>query len=143
MASAETTEVFNCTVEEFFNVVTDYEKYPEFLQEVNDSKVIKQEGNKKLVEFEVQVIKNFKYRLWLTEEKPNKVDWTLDSGDVFKVSNGSWLLEDEAGKCRATYKVEAKFKVFVPGPIGKALVNVNMPNMISSYHKRIKDLYGK
>ena len=34
MATAETTEVFNCTVEEFFHIISDYEKYPEFLSEV-------------------------------------------------------------------------------------------------------------
>ena len=33
MASAKTSEKFNCTPEEFFKIVSDYEKYPEFLDE--------------------------------------------------------------------------------------------------------------
>ncbi len=72
----------------------------------------------------------------------NSLTWELDSGDLFKVSNGSWVLESEADKTKATYAVEAKFKVFVPSPIAKALVNVNMPNMMSSYKKRVSELYG-
>lgn len=143
MAEAQTTELFNCTVDELYKIVSDYEKYPEFLAEVRECKVLKTDGNKKLVEFTVSVIKDFKYRLWMTEEAPSKVSWVFESGDIFKVSNGSWVLKDEAGKTRATYMVEAKFNLFVPGPIAKALVSVNLPNMISSYHKRVKELYGK
>lgn len=143
MASAQTDELFNCTVEEFFKIISDYENYPRFLDEVKTCTVLKEQGNKKLVEFHVQVIKEFRYRLWLTEEAPHAITWMFDSGDIFKVSNGSWDLKPEDGKCRAHYAVEAKFKVFVPGPIGKALVNVNLPNMMANYHKRVGELYGK
>ena len=143
MAGAQATEVFNCSVQEFYNIISDYEKYPEFLAEVKSCKVIEKRANQKLVEFNVAMIKNFSYRLWMTEVPPKNVSWLLDSGDLFKVSTGSWDLVEEAGRTKATYNVEAKFKVFVPGPIAKALVNVNLPNMMSSYHKRVKELYGK
>ena len=143
MAEAKTTELFNCTPEEFYKIVSDYEKYTEFLPEVKDCKVVKSEGSRKLVEYTVNVIKNFKYRLWMTEEPNSKISWVLESGDLFKVSNGYWEICDEAGQARATYFVEAKFNLFVPGPIAKALVNVNLPNMVSSYRKRVKELYGK
>lgn len=143
MAEAKTTELFNCSVDEFYKLISDYEKYPEFLKEVKGCKVLNVEGNRKLVEYTVSVVKDFSYRLWMTEEPPHKIHWVLDSGDLFKVSNGYWELQDEAGKTRATYFVEAKFNMFVPGPIAKALVNVNLPTMISAYHKRVKDVYGK
>ncbi len=143
MAEAQATEVFNCSVPEFYQIVSSYEKYPEFLAEVKDCKVIESRANQKLVEFHVAMIKSFTYRLWMTEKENESISWILDSGDLFKVSSGSWDLKDEAGRTRATYKVEAKFKIFVPGPVAKALVNVNLPNMMSSYHKRVKALYGK
>lgn len=143
MSAAETSELFNCTVEEFYKIISDYDKYPEFLAEVKECKVVESRGNQKLVEYKISMIKNFTYRLWMTEELNKSITWVLDSGDLFKVSSGSWHIKDEAGKTRATYSVDAKFKVFVPGPIAKALVNVNLPNMMSSYHKRVKALYGK
>ncbi|MGE0763326.1 MAG: type II toxin-antitoxin system RatA family toxin [Bdellovibrionales bacterium] len=143
MAGAQATEVFNCTVPEFYQIISDYEKYPEFLAEVKECKIIERRENQKLVEFHVSMIKTFSYRLWMTEKAPESVSWVLDSGDLFKVSSGSWDLKEEAGRTRATYNVDAKFKVFVPGPVAKALVNVNLPNMMSSYHKRVKALYGK
>jgi len=51
-------------------------------------------------------------------------------------------LQEEAGKTRATYFVEAKFNMFVPAHC-QSFVNVNLPNMVSSYQKRVKELYGK
>lgn len=143
MAEAKTSEVFNCSLDDFFKVISDYEKYPDFLSEVKECRVLKTEENKKLVEYTVSVVKEFSYRLWMTEEPNKRISWVFESGDLFKVSNGYWELEEEAGKTRATYGIEAKFNMFVPGPIAKALVSVNLPNMMSSYHKRIKELYGK
>lgn len=143
MASAKTTEVFSCTTEQFFKIISDYERYPEFLKEVTNTRILQATANKKLVEFEVSVIKSFKYNLWLMETPPVEVSWELESGDMFKTSVGSWKLQDEAGKCRATYFLDATFNLFVPGPIAKALVNVNLPAMMSSYHKRVQELYGK
>ncbi len=143
MAKASTTEVFNCTAEEFYKIISDYEKYHEFLQEVKQCKVLKSEGNRRLVEFNVAVIKAFKYTMWMTETPSTSITWEFAGGDVFKTSVGSWKLEEEAGKCRATYSVEATFSMFVPGPIANALVSVNLPGMMSAYHKRVAQIYRK
>jgi coenzyme Q-binding protein COQ10 len=142
MAAASTTEVFSCSPEQFFAIVSDYEKYPDFLSEVKQCKVLETKGNKKLVEFQVSVIKTFSYRLWMTEEGPNRLSWQFDSGDLFKASTGSWELTGKGGKTEAKYSVDASFRVFVPGPVAKALVNVNLPNMMRAYHGRIKSKYG-
>jgi ribosome-associated toxin RatA of RatAB toxin-antitoxin module len=142
MPGTQHTEVFNCTPDEFYAIVTDYEKYPEFLQEVKDCKVLKTDGDRQLVEYQVSVIKSFKYQLWMTHA-PLLVSWTFAGGDIFKTNSGSWKIEDQAGKAKVTYSVEATFGVFVPGMIAKTLLNVNLPAMMSAYHKRIKDLYGK
>jgi coenzyme Q-binding protein COQ10 len=143
MASASTTDIYNCTPEQLFSIITDFSKYPEFLQEVKECKVLKQEGSRKLVEYTVSVVKSFKYTLWMTEQSPHSLTWEFASGDLFKTSSGSWKLQAEGGKTRATYSVEATFNMFVPGPIAKALVSVNLPNMVSAYHKRVSQLYGK
>lgn len=141
MASAATSDVFNCTPEQFLAIVKDYESYGEFLQEVKSCKILESKGDKKLVEFSVSVVKSFKYSMWMTE-KPNQVSWEFATGDIFKTSTGSWKVSPEGKKCKAEYSVEATFTMFVPGPIAKALVSVNLPNMIAAYHKRVAELYG-
>jgi len=142
MPSAETNELFPCTPEQMFKIITDYAKYSEFLGEVKSCQVIKEEGGKKLVEYHISALRDFKYRLWMTETKNKTVEWTLESGDIFKSLKGSWKLTDEGGKCRAEYAVEGEFAIFVPGPIAKGLMSVNLPNMVASYKKRINQLYG-
>jgi len=52
-------------------------------------------------------------------------------------------LDDVGGKTKATYSVEATFGVFVPGPVANTLLKVNLPAMMSAYHKRVKEVYGK
>ncbi len=61
---------------------------------------------------------------------------------MFKTSNGAWDLKDAGGKTEADYNVDATFKMFVPGPVAKALVNVNLPNMMKAYQARVKAKYG-
>ncbi len=147
MAKAKTSEVFKCTAEQLYKIVTDYAKYPDFLSEVKKCDVVKSEGPKKLIEYQVSMIKTFSYRLQMVENYVENgistVNWDFISGDVFKSLAGSWKIEPEGSQCRATYEVEATFGLFVPGPIANTLVNVSLPNMISSYHKRIRQLYGK
>ena len=142
MSSAQTTETFNCSPEQFLAIVKDYEKYGDFLSEVSSCKVVESSGERKLVEYNIHLIKKMSYRLWMTESE-HGVSWSFDSGDIFKVSNGSWNVKDNGeGKALATYAVEAQFKMFIPGAITKALVSKNLPGMIDAYHKRVKELYG-
>ncbi len=143
MAAASTTEIFPCTTEQFYSIISDYEKYSEFLGEVRACRVLETKGTKKLVEFQVSVIKTFTYRLWMNETPGKGITWTLESGDLFKTSTGSWELESQGDKTKAKYSVDATFKIFVPGPVAKALVNVNLPNMMKAYHERIKSKYGQ
>lgn len=143
MAQGQISELFSCTPEQLFKIITDYESYPEFLQEVKKCQVLKTDGDRKIVEYTVSVLKSFKYQMAMTEKPSDSVVWEFVSGDLFKTSSGSWSIVEENGKARATYKVEATFNMFVPGPIEKALLNVNLPNMVSAYQKRIQTLYGR
>ena len=143
MASANHTEVFNCSPAEFFKVIADYERYPEFLNEVKECRVIQTDGARKLVQYKIAVLKTFTYSLWMTENPLSSISWEFAGGDLFKSSTGSWKLVEEAGKTRATYAIDAQFSLFVPGPIAKSVLTVNLPTMMSSYHRRIKEIYGK
>ncbi len=142
MAAASTSEVFNCTVDQFYSIISDYSKYSDFLSEVKSCSVVEDLGAKKRVEYNISLIKTFTYSLWMTEKPPTSITWEFAGGDLFKTSVGSWTLTDEAGKTRAEYSVEASFKTFVPGPVAKTLIQTTLPNMMSAYHKRVNELYG-
>ena len=142
-AVAETKETFNCSKSDFFKIVADYEKYPQFLPEVKAVKVFKTSGNTKEMEYSVSVLKTFKYILKATEIPDQQVDFKFVSGDVFKSMHGCWKLSEKNGICQADYKVEAAFGMLVPSAIAKTLVTVNLPIMMANFKKRVKEIYGK
>ena len=143
MASAKTVETFNCTAEEFFKLISDYEKYPEFLTEVKSVKILKTEGNVKEMEYGVSLIKTFKYKLRCEEHAPHAIKFNFISGDVFKTMMGSWSIKSEGEKCSVEYAVEATFGMLVPDSIAKPLVSANLPMMMANIKNRIKKVYGK
>lgn len=144
MAGVNHVEVFNCTPQEMFDLLKDYEKYPEFLKEVKSCKVLQDKGNEKIVEFKVSVVKDIMYLNVHKENPPSELSWKFMKGDLFKSMSGSWKLEDApGGKTKATYTVAAEFGMFVPGMITKTLLSVNLPAMMLAYHKRVGELYGK
>lgn len=143
MAQATTKATFNCTAEEFFKLISDYEKYPEYLTEVKDVKVTKTSGNTKEMEYSVSLIKSFKYKLRV-EEKPSKeIQFQFIGGDVFKTMKGSWIIKPKGEQCEVDYTVEATFGMLIPDSVAKPLVSANLPMMIENIKKRIKKVYGK
>ncbi len=142
-AAATKSEIFACSCEEFFKIISDFDQYPEFLKDVKTCKTLETKGKNKKVEFGISIVKSFKYVINVTEDSPTSVSWTFDKGDLFKKMIGSWKLSNLDGKCKATYSLEAEFGVFVPGMISKALIETNLPNMMKSYRARIEQLYGK
>ena len=143
MAVASTKEVFNCSVDEFYKIVADYEKYSEFLPEVKSVKIYKNEGTVKEMEYNVSLIKNIKYKLKVKEVPGEVVSFDFVGGDVFKSMKGSWKFSDQGGKCAVDYNVEATFGMLVPEAMAKTLVSANLPMMMSNFKKRVKQVYGK
>jgi coenzyme Q-binding protein COQ10 len=141
MAEIKTTHKFDCTQEELFHIITDYGNYSDFLNEIKSCEVLKEVGGRQLVEYKISAIKSFTYRLWMEEDWDEfKVSWTFDSGDLFKANNGFWSLKNLGNQCEATYSVDAKVKMFIPGTVLKTLINVNLPAMMKSYEKRLTEV---
>lgn len=149
MASAKATEIFNCTPKEFYDLVMDFEKYPEFLNEVKKVKILKRGASDLEAEYTVSVLKTFTYKIKAQFKEPNKtekgsVSFHYTEGDVFKTMKGSWSIQTEGtAKCKVEYNVEATFGLLVPGAIEKTLVSVNLPIMMTSFKNRVKKIYGK
>ena len=75
MAGASKTIDINAPIEKVFSVISDYEKYPEFLDEQSGAKVASRNGNVVEVVFKLKVIKEIEYTLRITENKPNGISW--------------------------------------------------------------------
>lgn len=137
MAQGSETKVFPVNINKFFSAIIDYEKYPEFIPGVNETKVLSQDESGARVEYAVNVIKKFSYIVKLKHEEPTKVSWTLESGDLFKSMDGSWELKSlSENETEVTYTVGIDFKMFAPKMIVNTLVKKNLPEVMEEMFKQ-------
>jgi coenzyme Q-binding protein COQ10 len=137
MAGATRTIVINAPVEKVFDVITNYDRYAEFLSEVKKVSTSKREGNTVQVHYEVDVVKRIRYTIRVTEERPKRMSWTFVEGEVMKDNKGSWTLEPEGeGKTRATYNVEMALGALVPKAIINTLTESQLPKMLEAFKRR-------
>jgi coenzyme Q-binding protein COQ10 len=140
MPAATRSILIDAPVEKVFRIVTDYDRYAEFLPEVKRVATSERSGNEVKVHYEVDVIKRIKYTLKMQEEPPHRVTWTFVAGEVMKDNHGSWVLE-RAGetKTKATYAIEMALGPLVPKVIVKALVEGSLPKMLDAFKRRAEE----
>jgi len=126
---------------DFFSVIRDYEKYPEFLDEMESVRIIRSEGGVSDVEFTLNVIKRVTYTLRLTENPAGDgLRWELVEG-MFKSNSGGWALESlPDGRTGAVYDVEVAVGIFVPGSIVNRLVGKTLPATLKAFKRRAESL---
>ncbi|MCP4867549.1 MAG: SRPBCC family protein [Proteobacteria bacterium] len=143
MAGATSTVVIDCTQSDFYSVITDYEKYPEFLPDMEEVRVVSRDGHAVDAHFTLNLVKELKYVLRLVEtEAQNGLEWTLVEGP-FKRNNGTWTLTDaEGGKTHASYSIEVSVDVFLPGTLVNRLVGQTLPATLKAFKERAEALHG-
>ena len=145
MAQASRSVTINVPPEKLFEVIVDYEKYPEFLPEVKKVQVNAGQGSIKEVTYTVDIkAKVITYTLKHTAEKPAKVAWTMIKGEMMKGNDGAWTLKAGAqpGTTEATYTIDLKLSSLVPGFIEKALAEQSLPGLMANFKARAEKLHA-
>lgn len=137
MPQATRTEIWNAPIDKVYEVIQDYESYPEFVDGCSSTNILSKDESGAEVEFGLNLIKKFKYILTLKHDRPNSITWTFKSGDIFKKNEGSWHFKDLGdGRTEVTYGLEVEIKGFAPKSIVSNLTEKNLPAMLKSYHER-------
>ena len=142
MAKVTKQVVVGAPLERFYELVADYERYPEFVPGITGCRIVSVRP-KKHVEYQLDLgIKKIKYVLEMHERKPTHVAWSLVSGDMMKVSNGSWQLSDQGGETHAIYTVEIQISrpPLVPQAIvdrvSDELTRIQLPKTLDAFKAR-------
>ena len=139
MAGAQRTITINAPVEKCWSVISDYERYPEFLPEVKKIRTLNRRGAEVDVQYEAEVVKIIKYTVHMKEEGPKKLSWSFIDGEFMKDNKGGWVLEDAGGgTTRATYNIAVEVGMLVPKTIVNALVETQLPKLLENFKKRIE-----
>ncbi len=125
-----------------FSAITEFEKYPEFLNEVTGAKIIKRPSPDKVhVQFEIEVVKKFVYTLEFQLKGSEEVKWKLVDSDFFKKNEGRWVLKEKGNnETEVHYELDVAVVFMVPSWIAKKLTEVNLPKMFESFEVRAKEL---
>ena len=141
MAKAERSIVIHAPPEKVFAVITDYEKYPEFLPEVKKAKVEFGSGNVKEVTYTVDIkAKVITYTLKHTARPPDELAWTMVRGEMMKGNDGAWVLKAVPEGTEATYKIDLKLGALVPSMVERMLAEQSLPGLLANFKKRIESL---
>lgn len=134
--------VVNTPPKVIYEVVADFESYPEFLPDAKNVVIESSNGKGMVASFEIKVIKTIHYSLQFKLHPPKKLSWTYVKGDLFKNNVGSWEFEElKKGQTKATYSVEVDFGLFIPKAIINMLVGSNLPAMMERFKKRAETLH--
>lgn len=137
MAKTEQTVVINASIDRVFDVIVDYECYPEFLPEMKHVEVISQHDGVSVVSFELEIIMRLGYTLRLQEDRPHSVTWSLDSAKMMAANDGGWRLEAlDDGQTRATYGLEVKLRGLIPKSVSARLLGTTLPETLARFKAR-------
>lgn len=143
---AEVTKEFRMKVsaDKLAETVLDFENYPEFVDEVVGARTVSRTGEKLAVEFDLNVIKRFRYVLAFDVETPAKgpkrIAWRLLESDLFKENRGEWLIEsDGPDGAKVHYTVEVAAKVPLPGWVLRKLTETNLPKMMENFESAARE----
>jgi ribosome-associated toxin RatA of RatAB toxin-antitoxin module len=142
MAMVSKEIVIEAPAERLFDVIVDYAAYPEFVPGIKGCRVLP--GKKERdVEYELDLgIKRVKYVLRHLEARPTKVSWSLVSGDLMKVSSGSWELRADGARTHATYSVDIQISKppLIPQSVidrvTDELTRVQLPKTLAAFKAR-------
>ncbi|HEX5748084.1 MAG TPA: SRPBCC family protein [Archangium sp.] len=138
MPGASRSIVVNAPPEKVYDIVTTYDRYPEWLGEVKKIRTSDRKGDEVKIHYEVDFkIKTIHYTILAREERPKRMSWSFLEGEVMKDNKGSWVLEPEGeGRTKVTYSVDVTVGPLVPKSILNALVDQSLPKMLDALKRR-------
>lgn len=145
MHTVEHTREIDAPARVLYEVVTDYEHYPEWLPEFRSARILRKEGNEVDVEFVFAVpIKQIRYSIRVQHD-PEKLEtrWHFLHGEIIDNTEGGWRFESLGeNRTRIHYRVGVSINV----PVSKGIVNrvanlltgTTIPRMFSNLARQAK-----
>jgi coenzyme Q-binding protein COQ10 len=136
MPLAEHEVMIEAPVDRVFGVITDYERYPEFLPEMKEVRIVSKIDSVVVVRFELELIMRVSYTLRMTHEAPHRVSWRLEEAKMLAENYGSWTLEGVGSGTRAGYALEIKLRGLIPKSVSTRLLGTTLPQTLERFKAR-------
>ncbi len=142
MPGATTKITVNTSIEKFYEVISDFESYPEFIPEMKDIKVNSMNEKQGEIEFALKMMgMSIEYTLKFEFDAPKEAKWTFVKGNKMKDNTGYWKLTAiDKNKVEAEYHAELTLGALIPGAVADTLVKVGLPNLMKQFKDRAESL---
>ena len=141
MTQARRSIVIDVEPKVLYDIIVDFEKYPEFQSDLTNVKIDAHNGNEWTVTFTLHIIKKFDYVLHLKGKPYESVTWSLAKKGFMKKNDGGWELKDLGnGQTEATYFLEVDLGLLAPKGIVNMLLSTNFPKMLQSFKERAENM---
>ena len=140
MPLVEQDVVIDAPIERVFDVITDYESYPEFLPEMRHVQLVSRNEEIAIVSFELEIIMRVGYTVRIIEDRPGSVTWTLQDAKMMSVNNGGWNLQARGNQTHVTYGLEIRLRGLIPKSVSTRLMGTTLPNTLACFKARAEEI---
>lgn len=116
---AAQTSLINAPLDTCWNIVLDFEKYPDWAKDVKEAVVVSRdsEGRASHVEYRASALgRSTHYTLeYDYSEQPARLSWHLVQGDIMRGLNGAYSFVEVDGGTQVFYELELELVVPLPG----------------------------
>lgn len=135
MAGAKLNKEVEVSSKSFFEAVTDYLHYPDFVEGCSGAEIVNETATKKSVRYRVNLVKELTYVLEHEQDPAGKwMRWKLVESDFLTKNSGLWKIQEVGPNlCKVDYEVDIEFKFPIPGFVLKKLIQSNLPKMVNNF----------
>lgn len=140
MSSTRAEIDIEAPIEAVYDVIIDFESYPDFLNETRKVKILKSTSKSARVTFKINIIRKIAYTLDIKLTPQKGITWKLVEGDLMKKNIGRWKLSKKKSGTKAVYEIDMEFAGLVPKAISNKLIGSSLPSMMRAFRDRAEDL---
>ena len=130
------------TAEQLFDLVSDVQKYPEFLPWCISSRITKHEGNVFYADLVIgyKMVRE-KFGSKVTLDRPNHIHVEYLKGPMKHLSNHWRFIPEADGTCTIDFYVDFEFRNPILHGLISVFFNEAVRRMVSAFEARAQDLY--
>lgn len=135
MTLAAESIAIRAPVKRVFDVLTDFENYPEHQPSVEKTEVLKRTKTVARVAFTLHIVTKVHYVLDFRINYPRSITWKSVEGDSFvKGNTGSWKVTAlEKNLTDLECEMDVQFGIWIPHSLSDNLMNSYFPDMLKHF----------
>ena len=140
-AAQEVSVEIAATQAQCFEVLLDFEHYPQWSSAVSQARVLERDahGVGRIVEFHIDAkLKTIRYVLEYTAKKPTLLTWKSVDGDVESIEGAYRLRKLDATRTEASCRQEITLGFWLPGPLRKLAERTALAQSVNEFRDEVE-----